>query len=461
MANLFSSTRVKILAWILVPVALLVTTLIGTISYLTISENAREIDQHLAREANELQLLAQDSIDPSTGSGFSSAKALLSLYISRTIPDPHETMFIVVDGVVTNRTTDNPDVRLERDSKFLTLVNQAEQVTLGDYPTDEGNARYIVVPVKGASDSGALVAIVFSDQYSEPLIELLARFALIAFFSLVAVGLVGWVVAGRVMAPITELRKTAQQVAEDDLSRRIEISGGNSELDQLALEFNSMLDRIQEAFSSQARFVDDAGHELRTPLTIVMGHFELMETDPSQRESSMAIIKDELGRMSRLVRDLQTLTKSSSPGFIARQVVDLDQFADELRDKASVLGIEKLEISADSTAFSFDPQRLTQALLQLIENAKKHGGENVEIKVSLGANQQLSASVEDSGPGVSDADLPKLFLPFFRAKGKADLEGAGLGLALVKAIAVAHGGDVEAEQSQLGGLKITLLLREG
>ena len=460
MANLFSSTRVKILAWILVPVALLLTTLIGTISFLTLSDNAREIDRHLAREANELELLAQDSIDPETGTSFSSARALLTLYISRTIPDPHETMFIVVDGIVTNRTTDNPEVRLERDPEFLEIVTSAQVVEVGDYSTEEGNARYLIVPVAGESDAGQLVAIIFSDEYSGPVLELIVRFALIAAFSLIAVAIVGWVVAGRVMAPITQLRKTAQQVAADDLTKRIEISGGNSELDQLAVEFNTMLDRIQQAFSSQARFVDDAGHELRTPLTIVMGHFELMETDPSQRDSSMPIIKDELRRMSRLVQDLQTLTRSSSPNFLARQLVDLDQFASDLRVKASMLGLANLEINADSSAFNFDPERITQALLQLIENSRKHCGDEAAIRVQLLAAQYLTVSVEDNGPGVSDEDLPKLFLPFFRAKGKVDLEGSGLGLALVKAIAQAHGGDATASRSELGGLKITLRIEE-
>ena len=440
--------------------AILLSTLIGTISFLTISENAREIDQHLAREANELQLLAQKSIDPQTGTEFDSARDLLTLYISRTIPDPSETMFIVVNGVVTARTSDNPEVRLERDRAFVEIVKNQASVKVGNYQTEAGNARYIAVPVFGETDEGALVAIIFSDQYSAPIAEFLTRFAFIALFAFIAVFAIGWAVAGRVMGPITELRKTTQQVAADDLSKRIEITGGNSELDQLAVEFNTMLDRIQEAFSSQARFVDDAGHELRTPLTIVMGHFELMDTDPSQRDSSMPIIRDELRRMSRLVQDLQTLTKSSSPKFLARQVVDLDQFAADLRVKASMLGLANLEISADSSAFEFDPERLTQALLQLIENAKKHTGDQVMIRITLTAGQNLTATVEDDGPGVSDEDIPKLFLPFFRAKGKVDLDGAGLGLALVQAIVQAHGGDATASRSELGGLKITLRIEE-
>lgn len=460
MAGWFSSTRVRILAWILVPVALVMTTLIGTITYLTLSENAREIDQHLAREANELQLLAQNSINPDTGRGFDSARDLLTLYISRTIPDPHETMFIVVDGVVTARTTDDPEVRLERDTEFLEVVTSTTALSFGDFPTEEGNARYLVVPVKSERDSGQLVAVIFAADYSAPITELIFRFAVIAMFSLIGVGAVGWIVAGRVMAPISLLRKTAHEVAEDDLSRRIPISGGNSELDQLAQEFNSMLDRIQRAFQSQARFVDDAGHELRTPLTIVMGHFDLMEQDPKQAKTSLPIIRDELKRMSRLVLDLQTLTKSSSPSFIQSQVVDLDQFAAEIEAKARSLGAENIEVKAPPVGYSFDPERVTQALLQLVENSLKHGGTDVKIEVNMAVSDSLEISVSDSGPGVSDQDMEKLFLPFFRAKGKVDLEGSGIGLALVKAIAEAHHGRVAAERSELGGLKITLFIRE-
>ena len=460
MGSLFSSTRVKILAWILVPVALVMTTLIGTITYLTLAENAREIDQHLAREASELELLAQNAIDPDTGTSFTSAGDLLSLYISRTIPDPHETMFIVVDGVVTARTTDDPEVRLERDPRFLSLVTSAQSLTFGNYETEEGTARYLVVPVSSAADSGQLVAIIFAEEYSAPLTELIARFALIAMFSLIGVGIVGWVVAGRVMAPISVLRKTAHDVAEDDLSRRIPVRGGNSELDQLAAEFNNMLDRIQNAFQSQARFVDDAGHELRTPLTIVMGHFELMETDPKQAKTSLPIIKDELNRMSRLVQDLQTLTKSSSPSFVQFQVVDLDQLATELEGKALALGAKKLTVSAPSAPFTLDPERITQAILQLVENSLKHAGARAKIQIDFELGEALEISVSDSGPGVESEDLEKLFLPFFRAKGKVDLEGSGLGLALVKAIAEAHNGQVVAGKSELGGLKITLKIRE-
>lgn len=458
---LFTSTRFRILTWILIPVLLLLTVLLATISTLVLTEKQNEIDIHLAREGNELNLLAQKAIDPKTGQSFTSASDLLLLYISRTIPDPNETMFVVVDGLVAARTTDAPPVRLDRDLDFLTKVASVDTTEFGNFQTEAGNARYLVVPVITETDSGALIAIIFSDQDSAGITELLTRFAIISLFALIGVGTVGWQVAGRVLRPMTELRRTAHNIRVEDLSQRITVSGGNGELDQLANEFNLMLDRIQQAFQSQQRFVDDAGHELRTPLTIIMGHFDLMEQDPSQAESALPIIRDELRRMSRLVQDLQTLTKSTSPNFIKLVTVDVSHLAKEIEQKAQSLGDRKLEFTSVLATVNLDPQRITQALLQLIENAIKHTNEKDLIKVDFAMTDQLVITVEDSGKGIPDSDYESVFEAFFRSKGEQNIEGSGIGLALVKAIAVSHGGSVEAGSSDLGGAKITMRIGAG
>ncbi len=453
------STRFQILTWILVPVLLLLTVLLGTISSLVLAEKQKEIDIHLAREANELELLAAKAIDPKTGKSFTSAADLLLLYIGRTIPDPNETMFVVVDGLVSARTTDTPPVRLDKDLPFLSIVQSSSKTSFGNYQSTAGNARYMVVPVVTEQDSGALVAVIFSDQDSASIVDLLVRFALISLFSLIGVGTVGWLVAGRVLRPVTDLRETAHAIRVDDLSQRIPVSGGNSELDQLASEFNLMLDRIQEAFKSQQRFVDDAGHELRTPLTIIMGHFDLMAQDPSQTDSAMPIIKDELRRMSRLVQDLQTLTKSNSPNFVIAEVTDVKDLANEIELKAKSLGPRNIEFTAQAGSVRLDPQRITQAVLQLIENSIKHTSEQDKIRIGFEFEDDLLITVEDSGPGIPEADVEKVFEPFFRAKDQQNVEGSGIGLALVRAIAQAHGGSVEAGRSELGGAKITMTIR--
>ena len=438
------------------------TLLLATISTLVLADKRAEIDGHLTREANELALLAERAVDPATGVAFDSAGGLLQLYISRTIPDPNETMFVLVNDVVIAKTSDVPPVRLDLDPAFLSIISNTQSATLGDYPTEVGNARYVVVPVAGQPDSGALVAVIFSDLDQASITQLLIRFALIGFFALVAVGIVGWFVAGRILSPVQRLSAAVQQVSADELGNRIEIQSGSGELKTLAQQFNRMLDRLEEAFASQRRFVDDAGHELRTPLTIIRGHFDLMQKDPQSAAQSAAIISDELERMSRLVTDLQQLTKSNQPDFIKPEEFEAEQLADEVLVKASALGDRKFRVESTQARVIADRHRLTQAVLQLVENAVKHTkpGDEIEIEI-FESGKSLFISVSDSGSGIDPSELDRIFEPFVRGRGDQSLQGSGLGLALVSAIARGHGGSVEAGASKLGGAKLTIEIPKG
>ena len=453
------STRVRLLAWVLVPVIMVLSlTLVTAWSMLTQQQN-QAIDGHLSREAGELQILATKAIDPKTDTTFTSAKGLLELYVQRTVPDPNETMFVVVNGSVISRTTDTPAVRLDQDPEFLALVNQVTKAGFGNYQTAVGNARYIVVPIVSPDERGALVGIIFSDLESKQISDLLYRFALIVLLSLIAAAAVGWLVAGRVLRPITKVRQTAHEIGASDLSKRIADTSGGTELMQLAAEFNLMLDRIQESFEINKQFVDDAGHELRTPLTIISGHLELMEADPSQADSSMLIVKDELSRMSRIVRDLQTLTKSSQPDFIKCTEIRLVDLGDELFVKASQLGNRNWSLGEiPESSWSLDRERITQAILQISENAIRFtsDGDPIRIDIQL-AGKGVEISVSDSGPGIPEASRDKITERFVRGDAQANSgQGAGLGLALVSAIAVGHGGKLVIGDSEFGGAKVTL-----
>ena len=453
------STRVRLLAWVLVPVIMVLSlTLVTAWSMLT-QQQSQAIDGHLSREAGELQILATKAIDPKTDTTFTSAKGLLELYVQRTVPDPNETMFVVVNGSVISRTTDTPAVRLDQDPEFLALVNQVTKAGFGNYQTAVGNARYIVVPITSPDERGALVGIIFSDLESKQISDLLYRFALIVLLSLIAAAAVGWLVAGRVLRPITKVRQTAHEIGASDLSKRIADTSGGTELMQLAAEFNLMLDRIQESFEINKQFVDDAGHELRTPLTIISGHLELMEADPSQADSSMLIVKDELSRMSRIVRDLQTLTKSSQPDFIKRTEIRLVDLGDELFVKASQLGNRNWSLGEiPEISWSLDRERITQAILQISENAIRFtsDGDPIRIDIQL-VGKGVEVSVSDSGPGIPEASRDRITERFVRGEAQANSgQGAGLGLALVSAIAVGHGGKLVIGDSEFGGAKVTL-----
>lgn len=443
------------MAWILVPVLILLVTLLASVSALVFADKQAQIDNHLQREATELRLLADRAIDPSTDKKFTSAKSLLQLYINRTVPDPNETMFVISDGLVFARSADAPPVRLDIDADFLALVNTYQVAEFGDYRMEYGQVRYIVVPVRGYSDDGALVAAVFSDLEFAPIQHLLVQISILALALLAGVAVVGWLVAHRVLRPVRELTQTTSEITSRRLNRRIETSG-IIEFDALVSQFNSMLDRIQQAIASQKRFIDDAGHELRTPITIIRGHLELLESDPSQAETSMAIVKDELDRLSRLVSDLQTLTKSEAPGFVQLREVELKALAFDIAQKAKSLTEIEVETQAPTASWTLDPQRITQAVLQLVENASKHTPKDGKILVSFLADTDLQIVVEDSGSGIAKSEWEHIWEPFHRAKGTQNIEGSGIGLSIVASIVSAHGGLAAVSDSSLGGASIKL-----
>ena len=441
----------------MLPVVLLVTILLTAISSLVLSEQAREVDGHLTREALELKLLAETAIDPNTGLEITDPRTLLELYISRTIPDPNETMFVLVDGVVVSRTTDAPAIRLDRDVDFLNEVEGLDSATFGDWPTTSGNARYLVVPVNSSQTQGALVAVIFSDLESAPIRELLVRFTIISIASLVGMAAIGFLVAGRIFKPIRDLTTFVQEIKEEKLQGRIPTEGTNNEVDQLAVEFNRMLDRLELAFNSQKEFVDVAGHELRTPLTIIRGHLDLMRQNPSESETSLAIVDDELKRMSRLVTDLQTLTNSSNPDFIKLDTVNLHDFAEDLRAKVRTMSERSILVKATGLEAQFDSQRMSQAILQLVENALKYTQASDEIQISIEAQKDsLDFIVDDGGPGIDEQLAQTILDPFVRGKQTQNIAGSGIGLSVVRAIAKGHEGEVSVSTSPLGGARFII-----
>jgi signal transduction histidine kinase len=234
-------------------------------------------------------------------------------------------------------------------------------------------------------------------------------------------GAAAWLVAGRILRPLRDVAETARTITDTDLSRRIPDAEDSDELGDLVRTVNAMLDRVESGVAAQRRFVDDAGHELRTPITIVRGHLEVLEpNDPEDVRATVALVDDELGRMNRMVSDLLLLARSEQPSFLHVEPVDVGVLTVEIVEKVEQLGDRDwvLETAAQVDA-RLDPQRITQAVVALADNACRH-----------------------TGPGVDAADRERIFERFSRGSTARRSEGAGLGLSIVRAIAVAHGGQV-------------------
>lgn len=452
------SARVRILAWVLVPLFLFMASSIAIVGSLLLTENSLEVDSHLEREANELNLLASTGVDPSSGKAFESAEALLRLYISRTIPDEYESMFVLSKGVVLAKASDRSGAKSDLTDELIEIANTTDRVTLGTTETEFGSARYIVVPVSGAQDTGQLVALIYSDLYSAGLRQLLIQLAGYLVFAFAGVAAIAWFVAGRVLAPIQGLREATRKISSGELNQRILVTSGDSELGMLAEDFNKMLDRIRESFDSQRQFIDAAGHELRTPLTIIQGHFELFKSGPNQNADSAQVVSDELVRMTRLTQELQSLTRADDPNFLRLDQISSDELCSYLAS-LSKLQLQGLEIDHESFEFVADRQKLIQIILQLVENAQKYAGDKSRIRLSLRqSNGEVWVEVEDSGRGIDPEERERIFEPFYRSKSSSGSEGSGLGLALARAIARAHGGELDVADSELGGAKFTVRL---
>ncbi|MPV48842.1 MULTISPECIES: cell wall metabolism sensor histidine kinase WalK [unclassified Pseudactinotalea] len=439
------TARTRILAWILLIVTIAVSVIVVATARSVLAGVQSGANTELTHEAEKFRGFASRP-DPATGREFTSVRELLTSHLQHNLPEHSETFFSVIDGVPDRRSGGDPPVRLDLDAAFVAQATAAEEPFSANLSTSAGPVTFAVLPVEFVGDpqTGRLVIVEFLAPELDEAWSTIWVMSVIAVIALALAGATGWFVAGRVLAPIRELSETAARISETDLGRRIEVDGSD-DVAQLAETFNRMLDRLETAFDGQRRFLDDAGHELRTPITVIRGHLELMGTDPLERAQTLALVGDELGRMSRLVDDLIVLARSERPDFLLLAPADLTDLVVETFAKATALAARHWTIDETPEVFAVvDAQRLTQALLQLAANAVEHTGADDSVAVGGAVVAgRLRLWVRDSGTGIPPEDQARIFARF--ARGAADMRagrGTGLGLAIVDRIAAAHGGHI-------------------
>jgi two-component system, OmpR family, sensor kinase len=282
--------------------------------------------------------------------------------------------------------------------------------------------------------------------------------------------LASYLAGARVSAPLRRMAQVATRVDAGDLGPRMEISGGRlDEVRVLAEAFNRMLDRLSEAFASQREFVADASHELRTPLTVISGQLEVLaaQENPSSDEVTRVerLVRAEITRISRLVDDLLVLAQAERTDFLRVENVDLAPFVNDLWDGLSLTADRRFELRTTvDGSLRADPDRLAQALRNLARNAIEHTAEPnglVRLDVRPVAPDRIRFEVSDDGPGIPAHERERVFERFHRTdSGRTRATGgAGLGLAIVRAIAEAHKGTVRVRDSRNGnGASIELVL---
>ncbi|HLI60471.1 MAG TPA: HAMP domain-containing sensor histidine kinase [Solirubrobacteraceae bacterium] len=285
-----------------------------------------------------------------------------------------------------------------------------------------------------------------------------------------ALVLLGAYLAGALISrPLRRMARVAAQVSDGALEPRMAISPTASrEIRVLARSFNGMLDRLQFAFANERAFVADASHELRTPLTVIAGQFEVLagEAHPSPEDirRTQRLISAEIARISRLIDDMLLLTRSGHADFLRRDRFALEPFIADLWATTTAGRERRFELGPlPAGTLDADPDRLAQALRNLIENAIVHTEEPqglVALTAELRPSGRLRFAVEDDGPGIPEDERERVFERFHRTdRGRDRVSGgAGLGLSIVRAIAEAHGGRARATERPGGGARLELEL---
>jgi signal transduction histidine kinase len=328
-----------------------------------------------------------------------------------------------------------------------------------------------------ALSTGALLLVSYwllGRHFDRTLPEPLARDALdevalqyaVAFAGVLLVAAaVGWLVAGRVLAPLKRISGTAKRVSEERLGERIPVTGPEDELRELGETLNSMLDRLALSFDAQRRFVANASHELRSPLTVIRSEAEVALANPEPDLDEMRAMAESVVHASRrteaLLASLLILARSQR-GLLRSEPVDLNSVVESASAAAARAADDegvRLRTQLDPAVVDGDAALLERLVANLLENAVRYNRPGGFVDVTTGegvAGAELR--VENSGPQVDREAAARLAEPFERLQREADARGAGLGLSIVRAVSEAHGGSLLIEPRAEGGLVVTVRL---
>ena len=421
------------------------------------------------------QLSAQPSLD---------VQNILLSGVTVTVVDLTNNEVIYSDGTLNNLWPSPADIQ---------RVSTEREPTLSTYRVNGYAIRGYTYPIVGRTADAPngvpmVIGVIFTSESLSGTTHMLSQLsqALLLFGVIggATASIGGWSLAGKALSPVNRFMASADDIAKDrtvtSLSRRLDVPPTGDEIAELGNTFNEMLDRIEQAFVTQQRFVADASHELRTPLTSIKGNVDVIRKQlKSGRPTDMQDLADALGdvsreseRMSRLVTDLLNLARSDtdvSSRAHDTDVVSLDLLAREAVRTAEVLvdGQELILNSTDEVLIHGDGDTLVQVMLILLDNALRHtpAGQTVALTISEDIDPQDNVrcariDVDDTGSGIEAEHLPHLFERFYRAEGHRARTsgGTGLGLAIALSIVRAHGGWIDVASTPGEGTNFTVWL---
>ena len=344
-----------------------------------------------------------------------------------------------------------------RDKEYRTIEYQNTQM------------RVLSVPLSVGGRSAGTMQIASSLEVIETMREdLLYILVMGAIFAVLLAGVGSWLVIERSLAPLDTVVETAGQINRaDDLSRRIPYRHlANDEVGDLVLTFNQTLERLENIFTSQQRFLADVSHELRTPLTVIKGNVDLMRRINTLDEEILVSIDQESNRLTRLVGDLLLLAQAETGKLPLQQdCLELDSLIFEVLQEMHIFADGKVNLrltEIDQIQILGDRDRLKQVLINLISNAIQYTPAGGDVSLSLAKEKKKArVIIHDTGPGIPTEDLPHIFERFYRtekSRTRSKASGFGLGLSIAYWIVHNHKGTINVDSKTGEGTTFTILL---
>lgn len=471
---IYQETRTRIMLWSLAWMALFMGIAIPAIRYRLITEVSARVEADLREELEEFEeelieslLESNLNLNPELTAAERANQDIswaFDKFISTNRAEDDNYFIAIVDGSFYKSNASSLPEIIAPDSELMEYWQQITVEKEGEVEVDDpriGSILYQAEPIKTTEEVIGIfvVAHLTAGERQEALSSFNAVVQVLLLTILIA-SVMAWLATGRILAPLKNFSDTLKSISESDLSQRIQVRG-QGELAQMGRTFNAMMERIEDSFATQRNFINDAGHELRTPITIIRGHLELMDIDTPEQRETVDLTIDELDRMNRLVEDLVLLAKSERPDFLQIETIELTTFVTELFGKMQTLGERNWHLDNQilSGKMTGDPQRITQVMTNLANNAVQHTV--VDSLIVFGAKlekNRVEFWLRDTGNGIAASEQERIFDRFARVKNsRRRSEGSGLGLSIVKAVVEAHQGEINL-QSKLGiGSTFTLI----
>jgi heavy metal sensor kinase len=329
-----------------------------------------------------------------------------------------------------------------------------------------GGYRGYAKRFQASGESYSLVILQSRHPQEEMLEEISTTFAWAIPLVVLVASAGGYFLARKSLAPVVGMSAQAGRISAENLHERLAVQNEKDELGHLAASFNGLLDRLDESFERQRRFMSDASHELRTPVAILRGEAEVAlsreERSIEEYRESLAVLHSEARRLTHIVEDLFTLTRADAGQYpISAKDFYLDELVTDCVHSARTLALAKdISLTTDAGGelpIHADENLLRRMILNLIDNAVKYTSKGGSVAVSCArTGDEYAISIRDTGSGISPELQPWIFERFFRAdkarsRSESDGGGAGLGLSIARWIAAAHNGRLELTQSGPGG----------